>query len=51
MTLSFAQALQRTGATYQLIIYAGDDHGIRNNRKDSDRQVVQWFRAHMKPAD
>lgn len=47
-TLAFAQGLQRVGATYQLIIYAGDDHGIRRNREDSDRRIVEWFRAHMR---
>lgn len=46
-TLAFAQALQRAGATYQLIIYAGDDHGLRNNKDDSNRRIVEWFRAHL----
>lgn len=45
-TLTFAQALQRVGATYQLIIYAGDDHGLRNHKDDSNRRIVEWFRAH-----
>jgi len=47
-TLAFAQALQRAGARYQLVIYAGDDHGIRINKEDSNRRIVEWFRAHMR---
>jgi dipeptidyl aminopeptidase/acylaminoacyl peptidase len=47
-TLAFAQALQRVGATYELVVYAGDDHGITVNRDDSNRRIVQWFRKHMR---
>ena len=47
-TLAFAQALQRVGAPYQLVIYAGDNHGIRINRDDSNRRIVEWFRAHLR---
>jgi dipeptidyl aminopeptidase/acylaminoacyl peptidase len=47
-TLAFAQGLQRAGAKYQLILYAGDDHGIRRNREDSDQRIVEWFRAHTR---
>jgi dipeptidyl aminopeptidase/acylaminoacyl peptidase len=47
-TLAFAQALQRSGKTYELIVYAGDDHGIAANRDDANRRIVEWFRRHMK---
>ena len=47
-TLAFAQALQRAGAPYELVIYAGDDHGLRINKDDSNRRIVEWFRAHMR---
>jgi dipeptidyl aminopeptidase/acylaminoacyl peptidase len=45
--LEFAQALQRAGATYEMIIYAGDDHAISMNKEDSNRRIVEWFRRHM----
>lgn len=47
-TLAFAQALQRVGARYELVIYAGDNHGLRINKEDSNRRIVEWFRAHMR---
>jgi dipeptidyl aminopeptidase/acylaminoacyl peptidase len=46
-TLEFAQALQRAGATYELVVYAGDDHGISVNRADADRRTVEWFHKHV----
>lgn len=46
--LAIAQKLQAAGKTYELVIYAGDDHGLSMNRADSDRRIVEWFRAHMK---
>lgn len=48
VTLDFAKALQRAGATYELIVYAGDDHSINLNADDSRRRMVQWFRKHMR---
>jgi dipeptidyl aminopeptidase/acylaminoacyl peptidase len=49
-TLELAQKLQALGKTYELVIYAGDDHGLSRNRADRDRQVLAWFRRHMSPA-
>ena len=46
-TLAFAQKLQSIGRTYELVIYADDDHGITGNAIDRDRRVVDWFRRHM----
>ncbi len=46
--LSFAQKLQELGKTYELIIYAGDDHNLSLNRMDSDRRVIEWFKKYMK---
>jgi dipeptidyl aminopeptidase/acylaminoacyl peptidase len=47
-TLGFAQKLQELGKTYELIIYAGGDHGLSLNRIESDRRVIEWFRKYMK---
>jgi dipeptidyl aminopeptidase/acylaminoacyl peptidase len=46
--LDFAKKLQERGKTYELIIYADDDHGLSLNRADSDRRIVEWFKRHMK---
>jgi dipeptidyl aminopeptidase/acylaminoacyl peptidase len=46
-TLDFAKKLQERGKTYELIIYAADDHGLSLNRADSDRRIVEWFKRHM----
>jgi dipeptidyl aminopeptidase/acylaminoacyl peptidase len=47
-TLDFAKALQRAGATYELVLYAGDDHGISLNAEDRNRRIAEWFRKHMR---
>jgi dipeptidyl aminopeptidase/acylaminoacyl peptidase len=46
--LALAQKLQESGKTYELIVYANDDHGVPLNRVDADRRIVGWFRMHMK---
>jgi dipeptidyl aminopeptidase/acylaminoacyl peptidase len=45
---SLAQKLQELGKTYELIIYAGDDHGLSFNAADSDRHIIGWFKRHLK---
>ncbi|MDQ2976304.1 MAG: prolyl oligopeptidase family serine peptidase [Acidobacteriota bacterium] len=47
-TLSFAQKLQELGKTYELIIYAGDDHALSLNLPDADKRIVEWFKKFMK---
>ena len=46
--LAFAQKLQELNKTYELIIYANDDHGVSLNREDADRRIIEWFRRYMK---
>jgi dipeptidyl aminopeptidase/acylaminoacyl peptidase len=46
-TLHFAEELQKVGATYELVVYAGDDHGVSMNKDDSNRRIAQWFRRYM----
>lgn len=46
--LALAQKLQDLGKTYELIIYAGDDHGLSFNVADSDRRIIGWFKRHLK---
>jgi dipeptidyl aminopeptidase/acylaminoacyl peptidase len=47
-TLAFVQKLQAAGKTYQLIVYADDDHGISGHSAESNRHIVEWFRKHMR---
>ena len=47
-TLALAQKLQELGKTYELIIYANDDHRLSANRADSTQRMIAWFRKHMK---
>jgi len=47
-SLSLAQKLQKQGTTYELIIYAGDGHVLRNNQLDRDQRAVAWFRRFLK---
>ena len=46
--LAFAQKLQEAGKTYQLVVYANDDHRLNANKSESNRQIVEWFRKHMR---
>ena len=46
--LRFAEKLQSAGKTYELIVYANDDHGLTVNRADSMRRIVEWFKKHMR---
>lgn len=46
--LALANKLQALGKTYELIIYAGDDHATNYNRFDRERRTVEWFKKHMK---
>jgi dipeptidyl aminopeptidase/acylaminoacyl peptidase len=46
--LALAQKLQGLGKIYELIIYAGDNHGLSFNAADSDRRIIGWFKRHMK---
>ena len=48
-TLELAQKLQALGKTYELTIYAGDDHSLSRNAKERDRRVVEWFKRHLTP--
>jgi dipeptidyl aminopeptidase/acylaminoacyl peptidase len=48
-TLHLAEALKRAGATYDVVIYPGDDHGVTAHKDDSNRRIVQWFRRFMVP--
>ena len=46
-TLELAQKLQALGKPYELIVYAGDDHGISRNKAERDQRVLAWFKRHM----
>ncbi len=48
--LALAQRLQERRKTYELLVYAGDSHGLLLNREDSEKRIVDWFRRHTKHA-
>jgi dipeptidyl aminopeptidase/acylaminoacyl peptidase len=47
-SLNIAQRLQKLGRVYELVVYAGDNHILSNNKEDRDRRVVSWFKRYMK---
>jgi dipeptidyl aminopeptidase/acylaminoacyl peptidase len=49
-TLALAQKLQGLGKPYELIIYAGDDHGLTRNGAEADRRIIAWFKRHLRTA-
>ncbi|HEU0201413.1 MAG TPA: prolyl oligopeptidase family serine peptidase [Burkholderiaceae bacterium] len=46
--LALAQRLARLRKSFELVLYAGDDHSLGGNREDSRKRVLAWFRRHMK---
>lgn len=47
-SLALASKLQSLGKTYELHVYAGDDHPISINRLDREVRIIEWFRKFMK---
>jgi dipeptidyl aminopeptidase/acylaminoacyl peptidase len=42
--LALAAGLDSLGRTYELVIYAGDGHGVPAHKMEADRRVLEWFR-------
>ncbi len=47
-SLALAAQLQNLGKTYELIIYAQDNHYLSRNQDERDKRAVTWFKRHMK---
>jgi dipeptidyl aminopeptidase/acylaminoacyl peptidase len=46
--LALAQKLQEAGKTYEMIVYADDDHSLSRNSADSDRRIIAWFNRYRR---
>ena len=46
--LGLATRLQSLGKTYELHVYAGDDHPLSINRLERERKIVEWFKRYTK---
>lgn len=46
-TRHLAEGLKRAGATYDVVIYPGDDHDVSVHKDESNRRIVEWFRRYM----
>ncbi len=46
--LGIAQKLHEKHKTYELIVYAGDNHGLLMHRADSDKRIIDWFKEHLR---
>lgn len=47
-SLRLAQQLQKLGQTYELIIYAEDNHSLTKNHVERDRRTIEWFKQYLK---
>ena len=47
-SLRLAQQLQKLGRTYELMIYAEDNHSLTKNHADRDRRTIEWFKRYLK---
>ena len=43
-----AEALEEHGIPHQLVIYPGEDHGVRGARKDVLESVDAWFKEYLR---
>ena len=46
--IELANKLQSLGKTYELHVFAGDDHPLSINRLERERKIVEWFKMYMK---
>ncbi|HWT02065.1 MAG TPA: prolyl oligopeptidase family serine peptidase [Pyrinomonadaceae bacterium] len=42
--INLAQKLEEQGKTYELVVYARDNHGVFRNAEDRLRRTVDWFK-------
>jgi dipeptidyl aminopeptidase/acylaminoacyl peptidase len=47
-TLAFARKLHEAGNVYELVVYAGDDHGLTLHHRERDRRILDWFKKHRR---
>jgi len=47
-TLALAGLLQKSGKSYELIIFNGDNHTLSRNQIERDARAVAWFKKHIK---
>ncbi|HSS20190.1 MAG TPA: prolyl oligopeptidase family serine peptidase [Pyrinomonadaceae bacterium] len=47
-SLKLAEQLQKLGKTYELVIYAEDNHYLSLNHEDRDGKALAWFERHRK---
>ena len=48
-SLKLALRLQELGREYAISIFAGGNHGVTQVAPERDRQVLEWFRKHLRP--
>ncbi|MFL6236222.1 MAG: alpha/beta hydrolase family protein [Thermoanaerobaculia bacterium] len=46
--LAVAEKLKALGKTCELVMYAGDSHGLPFHWRDRDRRIVEWFRRYIR---
>ncbi|WP_342355302.1 alpha/beta hydrolase family protein [Pseudoalteromonas luteoviolacea] len=46
-SITLAKAFSKTGVPHKLVLYAGDSHGLRNNKAKSHKEIANWFKQHL----
>ena len=41
---AMAARLEALGRPHKLVVYAGDDHGVRQHRRDAMGEMLAWFK-------
>lgn len=44
--LALASRLDALGRPYELVIYAGDSHGVPAHKFETDQRILRWFASH-----
>lgn len=48
--LALAQKLEAFEKTYELVLYAGDDHAVTRHREERLRKTIEWFKNPPRPS-
>lgn len=45
---AMAERLEQLGRPHKLVVYPGDNHGLKQNRRPAHREILGWFSQHAR---
>lgn len=46
-SILFAKKLKALEHPHKLVVYPGDNHGLRHHRKEAEQELVAWFKKYI----